>query len=82
MCVFALLGIVRPMAPGRTALRVELRVDEEPISGDLIDAHGTRIAFVGWTQLVSLIERAWGHRPPVVAESAPLTDHPHARRNT
>lgn len=82
VCVSAPDGIVLPMPPGRTALRVELRLDEEPISGDLTDAQGTRTAFVGWTQLVSLIERARAHRPPVVAESAPPTDHSHPRRNT
>lgn len=81
VCAAAPVGIVGPMPPRHTALRVELRVDEEPITGHLTDAQGTRIAFVGWTQLVSLIERARGDQRPVARESAP-TDHPHLRRNT
>lgn len=42
----------------QTELRVEVNVGEVPITGHLTDEHGERTAFAGWTQLVSLIERA------------------------
>ena len=52
------------MSERQTELRVELQGDKEPISGHLTDGQGIRIAFAGWTQLVSLIERAWGTPGP------------------
>ena len=69
------------MSERQTELRVELQGDEEPISGHLTDGQGSRIAFAGWTQLVSLIDRAWGRRDRAGAESEPQPDQPQ-RRNT
>jgi hypothetical protein len=58
----------------RIELRVEVLQGESPIRGHLTDDHGQRIAFAGWAELVSLIERAssgWAGPPATDDASTP-----------
>jgi hypothetical protein len=40
-------------------LSLELDLGVEPITGRLLGADGTSLAFIGWLELTQLLETAW-----------------------
>jgi hypothetical protein len=61
------------MTTGQLRLQLEFELDRDPIEGRLYDEHGQAIPFVGWLELMALMETSLvgaSDRRPDEAESA------------
>jgi hypothetical protein len=46
------------MTTGQLRLQLELELDRDPIEGRLYDEHGQAVPFIGWLELMALVERS------------------------
>lgn len=65
--------------PERVRVTVELDVASEPISGALHDGVGSVVEFVGWMELMSVLERACEQAPRPAPGRGAMGDHSNRR---